>query len=269
MPRRCYDAAGQMKPQQCRITKRRKKAPTIVVWGDSHAWQMVPAIKRATRGKRVNLVLFFQGSCPPMYTPPRSRAWKDANACQQFGNKVLDLLHRKKKRGHDFRVVLGVAWELYHNAVAPEDELDEKYPGWVRPYIQLNAELSQGRTEKVFKRLGKWQIPTDVVAPMPMVYNDSPECDLGEFECDLPRRAILKDERTNLATARRMRSYLSRTRPLIRPATALCDRKVCHGRYDGVPTYWDQIHVGERTARRLSSYFDGTVRSAVRASRRG
>ena len=34
--------------------------------GDSHAWQMIPAIRKAIGNRKVNFVGFIFGACPPM-----------------------------------------------------------------------------------------------------------------------------------------------------------------------------------------------------------
>ena len=51
---------------RCDLNQQRPGAPTLVVWGDSHAWQMVPALQAAVAGQGINLVGFLFGSCPVM-----------------------------------------------------------------------------------------------------------------------------------------------------------------------------------------------------------
>src|SRR5687767_3401187 len=68
MPRACVDPADLIpqKPGMCKLTTYRERRATLVLWGDSHAWQMIPALKGATAGRNVNLVAFLMGGCPPM-----------------------------------------------------------------------------------------------------------------------------------------------------------------------------------------------------------
>ena len=66
MPRKCVDPKLLIpqKPVKCNLNGFKQGRPTIVLWGDSHAWQMIPALRNAARGRDVNLVAFLMGSCP-------------------------------------------------------------------------------------------------------------------------------------------------------------------------------------------------------------
>ena len=68
MPRSCVDPADLIpqEPTICELTKNTKDRPTVVLWGDSHAWQMIPGLRRAAASKDLNLVAIVMGGCPPM-----------------------------------------------------------------------------------------------------------------------------------------------------------------------------------------------------------
>ena len=68
MPRKCVDPKLLIpqKPVKCNLNGFEQGRPTIVLWGDSHAWQMIPALRNAARNRNVNLVAFLMGSCPAM-----------------------------------------------------------------------------------------------------------------------------------------------------------------------------------------------------------
>ncbi|MBS44182.1 MAG: hypothetical protein CMH83_13665 [Nocardioides sp.] len=268
LPRGCRDERGYMKPRPCRIGRTKRGAPTIFVYGDSHAGQMLPAVERAIGKKRINLVLLMLGACPPMLTDPKRPGGDGANVCQEFGNDVAERFRKLQAKGKVFRVVAGMGWQLYHNVLSEPDDVDRAYPTYVNPYIRTNAHRGRTRTQALFEQLGRWGVRVDLVGQLPMVYERAPECEQGEFECDLPRRATLKDAQANRAQAQRLRKLVGRSGPLISPASEFCDRKVCRGTIDGVPTYFDRFHIGKRASRRLASYFKPTVKAVQRADKR-
>ena len=50
LPKRCIGQPGDYvpdKPGPCFLTKFKKNRPTVVLWGDSHAWQHLPAVDPA------------------------------------------------------------------------------------------------------------------------------------------------------------------------------------------------------------------------------
>ncbi|WP_139981894.1 SGNH hydrolase domain-containing protein [Nocardioides litoris] len=266
-PCRASDGLPVARKTPCRITRLKPRAATIVLWGDSHAWHMLPALRKAVGNKRVNLVMFFAGGCPPMLrklTPANSRA-----GCDVYGHYVFDWLARQQAKGMKLRVVVGTSWELYHNITTPPNAADQKYPGLTdNEYVATNARKAVKGVPAAFRQLGRMRIPTDIIMPMPMVYQGAPACPEGPLRCDLPRAGVLKDIKANNARAWQMRRLLTRKGFMVRPAQGLCDTKVCHGTLGGLPVYYDGLHVGQRTSRTLARFFAPTVTAAVRQGRR-
>ncbi len=268
VPAACAASIGGQDPRRrwdpCWVGPRRPGAPTVVLWGDSHAFELLAAVEAATRSRRVNLAFFFMGSCPPMNPRPRP----GLNACQVYGTKVIQWLRQRERAGQDLRVVVSSAWELYHNAVAPPDRADELYPGYIHDYIRLNARKAQQGQARAFRALRQIGVPTDLVTPMPMVWSGSPPCARGRYQCDLPRVGALKDYSENISRVRSLQRLLGRDSRLVRPADALCDAARCRGRFRGLPVFVDQIHIGRRVSSLLGSYFRPTVDRLLRAARR-
>ncbi|MEO9324945.1 SGNH hydrolase domain-containing protein [Nocardioides sp. C4-1] len=267
LPTSCYTTDPYaLTPEPCRLTPRLKGAPLIVLWGDSHAWMMTPAIRKAVHGKRVNVIALMQGACPVMYSDlstPKKRASR--NGCDVFGHEAISFIRKAKRQKRPLRVIVAMAWELYHNVTDEPNGADRKFPGFANDYIRVNAVKSLRGTPRAFRELGRMGVRTDIVAASPMVYQTAPECPgRGQgWRCPLPRAGVLKDPRENNAQVRRMRSLLSVKGSIIRPATSLCGATTCRGTIDGVPTYYDRIHLGQRASYRLSSHFRPTVRAVV------
>ena len=71
LPASCIREPGGMtyKAGPCYLTKFRKHRPTVVLWGDSHSWQQLPALRPLARLHDVNLVMFMLGGCAPILVP--------------------------------------------------------------------------------------------------------------------------------------------------------------------------------------------------------
>lgn len=268
LPAACSDEQGYPTPAPCHLRAHEKGAPLLVLWGDSHAWQMIPALRaavgRAADGQDVDLVSFVMGGCPPLYPALRTAQERDdANGCDLYGHRVVDFVSRAVARGRDVRVVVAMAWELYHDVTDPPNRADRLYPGTVNDWIATNARKSLAATPRAFRALDRLGVTTDVVGQLPMVPSVERPCAQRGYECSLPREGTLKDAGENVRRAREMRRLAGARGHLVRPAQRLCTAEVCRGRIDGVPTYYDRLHVGQRTSLALARFFEPVVRDFV------
>lgn len=262
LPGSCsFPDTGYPTPGQCWLTPRIKNAPIIFLWGDSHAWAMIPALRAAARGKKVNLVSWIVGGCTPMY--PRN----NNNGCDAYGQRAVQWIERKVRQGRTVRVVYGASWELYNNAIAPPNAADQRYPGYVNDWITTNARTARWAQPRAFRALNRLRVPVDVVGQLPMVWNDAPACSRGEYQCDLPRWGTIKDPAANNARIKALTSLLRGRTRVVRPARLLCTPRVCRGRLDGHPVYMDQLHVGNHASSLLAPLFAPTVSDAIRQGR--
>lgn len=273
MSEACYSPQlyDPRKHNECHLSRRYRNAPTIVVWGDSHALHDIPALRASVKGKRVNLVGFVAGGCPildPHYTNAGQRS--RGKVCPRTGDAALRYLRWTRKHHQRVRVVVGMAWELYHDVLTPRDALDQEYPGYRDDYMTANAKQMPVQTVRAFKVLGRLGIRTDIVTPMPMVPQNTTGCRSKGIAlgCTLPRRAVLKDEDANQDMIDYVRSFLRRKGRLIRFSEAFCWTSSCHGTTRGLPTYYNRLHVGARVSARMGpKYFGPVVSSLLRHSR--
>ncbi len=95
----------------CYLT--RGGGPTILLWGDSHAYHYVPAILQNPTRFDTNILVYTSGGCAPVLGTPdsgpmigvSSRGWRRAN-CQTNNDHIFDIIR-------DFgveRVVLSADW---------------------------------------------------------------------------------------------------------------------------------------------------------------
>lgn len=273
MPRSCATFKEKV-PQEartCHLVPHKRGAPTIALWGDSHAWQMIPALRAAIGNQRVNLVGFIFGACPPM--DPRldsARERRRANPCQRTGDLALRWLRNAHRKDRTVRLVLATGWELYHNALAPPDRTDEKYEGYRSDVVTANAKKGRWGTPRALRTLGRLGVRTDVVGPMPMKPANARHCPRGNvpYRCWLDRRGALVDERINVRFIKKMQRHLRGVSQLVRPAEYMCGRARCRARRAGLPTFYDRLHLGARMSARLGPHYFGRTVDRVQAAHR-
>jgi hypothetical protein len=255
-------------PMKCQLNPKIKGAPTIVLMGDSHAWQMIPAIRRAIGDRRVNLVGFIFGACPPMdpalRTPEEVRS---ANNCQKTGHKAMRYLTKASQQNRRVRVVVGAAWEVYHHVQTYGD--DVPFEGHnIKGYDRV-AEMAKTGIPRLFRTLTQLGIPADAIGQSPFVPAQPKHCPAGmePYRCALPRSVVIANEAFNRAQIKRwMRGVLGNPK-VTSHSDYMCTPKVCQGIVQGINTYFDHGHIGARMSLRLASYFRPTVDKLLKGVR--
>lgn len=251
------------RPMKCRLGPNYPGAPTLVLWGDSHAWQMIQALKAAIGDRKVNFVAFLLGGCPPMDPGLKTRAEvRAAGPCRQTAHKALTYVTKSTAKHRDIRVVLAGGWELYRYALDP---LGPEEPGWrehTSESIAGAARLAKTGVPRLFRTLGRIGASVDVVGQMPTVPDNAPACPRSEGEpytCDLPRAAALPEAAANRRTLKSLVSQLQRPAQLIEPSKFFCNQNGCAGRVRGASAWYDDTHISLALSALLGGYFAGTI----------
>lgn len=261
LPRSCV-APKDLIPQEpgaCQLTPFRKGRPTVVLWGDSHAWQFIPSLRAAVGKRDLNLVAFVMGGCPPMALPRR----KQAISCEVANVKALSFVRRLNAGPEPLRVILGASWERYRSAKrrAAADAIFP-LPGYDQ-YAARIGELAENGIPRLFRKLGKAGVRVDVTAQTAQVPMTRAPCLTGSeqpYSCDLLRaQAIAWEDDTKQWLRGQMESLRGNPR-YIDVNQHFCDGTVCHGRVDGVYTFFDDLHLSATLARKLKPFFAPSVR---------
>lgn len=250
LPQRCYDA-DRLPRSPCRVTTYRGR-PYIVLWGDSHAWMYLPAVRKLAKSRRLNLVMTSLGGCP-VALPLRDGK---SGSCEQHNAEVLQYLRGLRDRGVSFRVLVGTFWAGYirvHRITQRGTAGSEQ----ISDFHKRMAKLAVKGGPRMFQRLGSMRLPVDVIAPAATVPPNARTCVRGEdpYQCNLPRSQAMYSERsvddwidTRLLTP-------LRTPLLIDPSSTYCTRTVCRARVDGINTYYDDIHLGAGLTATMARFF--------------
>lgn len=247
LPQRCLvgDETLPSKAGRCVITAFGPDRPTVVLWGDSHAWQQVPALRAEARRTRTNLVAFLMGTCPPMDL--RGAGYR--GACVEQGQDALGFVAARSAAEQPVTLVLGGFWELYRDyhqravaGYAPDDAHEQ--------FLVTRAAMFDVGGARLFDTLARRGVRTAAIAQAPWVGEDAATCAAGEqpYACDLPRSSALPAEAD---TARWLRAQLAGipASDYLDTSRFVCDAEVCHAALRGAPVFLDELHLDPAVTR--------------------
>jgi len=258
MPEACLGDADFIpaRPVKCELNEFVPGRPTVVLWGDSHAWMYIPALEAAVTDRDVNLVAFVMGSCPPYTLGPG-----EGGSCAANNRLALSYVTRMADRKAATRVILSGAWDNYlDNEPATFMQNADANPGRIAFLDQISEEFREG-APPLFEELGRLGIDVDVVGPTATIARNAPLCEARTrpFSCDVPRSSAISHEDETLAYLQRQMRWLPRTSNLIDVTPAVCDDDTCFAASGDVVNYIDDNHLSATLARRLVPYFEPTV----------
>jgi len=235
-------------PSGCRLTPWVRNRPTVVLWGDSHAWQNIPALIRASRAERLNLTAFVMGKCPPAKIRIQK---KYPGKCEKSNALALRYV-RTAARRHPVQVILGSHWAGFGAAAHYLEQNGEPPPGYTEFDLRM-LRLFRDHTPKLFPALLRTR------AELAMV-GQTATCErrpkTAPFQCGMPRdRAILHEGKT-----RRWLRGLSRNAPQIDLNREFCGPERCRGKDDGDYVFWDWGHLSKTVNYRMTKYFRPLLR---------
>lgn len=236
----------------CRVGSTAAKHPSFILWGDSHADALLPAVEEvALREGRAGL---FAGtdSCAPLLGVTRPDAWK----CRAFNDEVI-----KIATGPDItEVILDARWAKNADGTSYGDEP----PGRILIYddqgrgtttATTNAVFVRGleRTVRTLTQAGKKVILVGSVPeigwPVPIVLARMKLADENP-QTDLTLSAYLQRQHFVLyAFAQMNKTYGAK---VIYPHQVLCATGTCKVALRGIPLYRDQHHLSVFGARQLT-----------------
>jgi len=255
MPRTCAKPAELIPqvPTVCHLNDFKAKRPTVLLWGDSHAWMMIPALKTAAKGKQVNLVAVVMGGCPPMDN--RVKSTDSAPSCHRSNALALEYITQLRQSGSAVRVLLGGSWGRYRQAVKTK----------TGDYTAQIGRQMRTATPRLMKKLAKRSVLTDVIGQVAIVPAKRRKCAAGEkpFVCDVVRRKALPDEKGTKQWLKRAMKPLAGNRNPIN-INGFCDQKVCHGKVGKWYTWWDDLHISATMSRKVHKVIKPTINRVIK-----
>ncbi|MBB6599042.1 acyltransferase [Luteimonas sp. MC1825] len=215
--------------------------PTLLVWGDSYAHAMLPALDTALKNLGVAALFVAESGCPPL--PQAVVSWKGREnwRCQQFNRDVMRLLTDSHRLEH---LVLAAAW----NAYAAEDQgyklrvagSDTSEDSLKRGLVELTYDLGEQTAVERIVFIGQvpsyeWSIPTRML--------DANRWDVALGS--LTREAWRAKSEASHAAVRGLVG--SGAFQFIDPSEWFCRSGVCqYADQANLPFYWDHGHINSR-----------------------
>ncbi len=254
MPRACV-ARADLIPQEpvlCPLNKTQKDRPTVLLWGDSHAWQMIPALRRAAGGKDVNIVAIVMGGCPPMDNDVAEG--RPAPKCFQANDIAIEFTRDLIKSGEGHRVLLAASWQRYREALKVGDQ---SYTG------DMARAMRQG-TPRLMRTLARMGAEVDVVGQVATVPDQTAPCKKGNlpYSCDVARNKALADSVGTKRYLTNVMKPLASDASLINVNGYFCGPTTCHGLVGATHTWWDDLHISATMSRKLAGYLRPTTQAA-------
>lgn len=212
--------------QDCAIASP-SRSPAILVWGDSHAFHLQPAM--ATYGQRheLGIRLRYMAGCPPLrgYSPDGLNR-NGAVGCPEFNEDVIAEISRLS-RLHPVVVVLAARWSNYFDG--PEAD--------AAGIVALR---------KTAESLAAKDVRMVVVAPLPQFQTSVPRCLVrhGAMGCESRRsdnehrRAAAMHALTNVVT-------VTNGAALVDFLPLFCDERSCPPMRDGEIMFYDDNHLSK------------------------
>ncbi len=251
LPRKCYDPYHPAPTYKCPILSYGANRPTVVLWGDSHAWQYLPAVKSEARARRLNLVLFTAGGCPPSLRPASIKT--RFPTCDKANRAAYDYVTKLAQQHRKVRVLLGSYWAYYrigYRALKKGTGDDDRYH-------QHLFRIQHTGTKPLFNALGRSRVPFDLIGQSATVPDDAPTCNRGDlpYQCKLPRSQALKLETNTRAWLTRLTDAVPGSNRYINAVQAYCNATWCRPRVSDRDLFYDQFHLGARFVATLGAYF--------------
>lgn len=215
----------------------RADGPTIVLWGDSHAWAWAPVFYKMAGERGWQVVRFSIGGCPPLLTARRAGSEGAVTSCYDFG------------LGRKFVAAIGslqprhVYWIGYWSLYAPEGTI-------------ATPEDANGGVDALGQQLQQTlaalpQVPVTLFRTSPLLLNNQARGLLRGVKI----APTVAEHRAREAGADQAIGGLSAAdgRLVVFDPAVLACREVCGAVQDGTLMFFDAGHVSAQGALRYES----------------
>lgn len=219
--------------------------PRVIVWGDSHADQWVPAVAAWAAAQDIAVEQLTRGDCPPtLGLVPFSDGGAPDSACAAFNRNALERIAATRD---PVIVVLAANW--LSRAAPPADGAS---PPWFDTGAHTSAEslaaLQRGM-DSTLAELGRRNIPAILLLQSPFHSRLPAACvmRLGADQCGLDRARFNADTAPLDGVLRGAAARQDDT-AILDPAAILCTARECPPELDGRIAYFDRAHVAAAVA---------------------
>jgi hypothetical protein len=243
----------------CRIGQDGDAQPTFLVWGDSHAAALIPAINDAAIRKGRSGLFAGQSACPPLIgvTRPREGSYY---RCSEFNDQVLTLIQSTPSL---HTIILAARWSISTEGLRYSGEAGG--PVFIADNESKTLGLGENRSafsrglRRVMSALRDANKQIVLVGPIPEIGKPVPRALALQHVFGFGSRVA-----PTYVEFRNRQSYVMATlaafgeefnAPLVFPHEALCTDQTCRVEDHGYPLYADDNHLTATAARGLYMLF--------------
>ncbi|PUA81468.1 acyltransferase family protein [Nocardioides currus] len=235
---------------RCEVTHFDARRPTVVLRGDSQAWQLLPAVLGEARERDVNVVAWIYPDCPPLELTdeaawrflttyergsPGWNRWADCLVVNQMAS--LDLAGLRDGAG--VATIAAAAWPAYRDGAEPR-------------VLRMLDRATRGLAQEI----------TTFVAPVPELAASGTSCSTRWWRvaaCDVDRDVA---SAASGESARWLEASAGDAR-VVDLTDELCDDRSCRAEAEGTPVYVDPTHLDARWVERQAAYFTDVLDDLV------
>jgi len=248
--------------------------PTLFLWGDSHAWSLIPALLDAAQGKEINLRIWVSPGCPP-FNPGRLDLPTGENmpigldSCWNQNRLAMEDMVRVADTGSPVTTMVASRWSWFldKKALSPNERYSDSRT-WVNA---VSTGLVSGFPHAL-SVLDQSGVDALLVRPLPELPRLAPECvDRGWWflRCDQDRQRL--DELHTHANAwldALLAAHPSMGSTTVDFTDALCTSRTCPAESDGIVNYVDDNHLSATRSAMLAAILQ-PILSRIAADSRG
>jgi len=239
----------------------------LVLWGDSHANQWFPLMRKASRDLHMNVEEFARASCPPLLgVMPFNEGHVDRQ-CERFNQAVIAEIERMAGSGLK-GVVLAGRWPAYLGRPSPDGSLLAHLSFGDGPLdTERSAQAMHVGLQATLERLERAGLRVVVLGATPEFRYSVPQCLLRRpvQECSMPRAAV--DERRGMAM-----HVVSNTvstdgvAHMFDPLQFFCDQDFCYPTHGKTVMFSDPQHLTAAGSPLLEPELVGDLRWLLRGA---
>lgn len=235
-PDQCFNL-GDKPSRFCRLNGAAGQPLDLVLWGDSHAQSIAPALRKYAGERGLAVGFALKADCPPVVGAWRAK--DPTQSCRRFNDEALAFLAEARPR----LVVMAAWWSNYTSG--RQLFLDDARAATDRGESLAIFEAALGRTLEGIAARGA--VPV-VLEQVPQNSGSLPSASLVLGRLGLPLDTVASATAEHRKRQRPMATLLDRwaqTIPLARidPAQALCRTEVCAVEAGGKLLYLDNDHL--------------------------
>ncbi|WP_342653984.1 acyltransferase family protein [Pseudomonas sp. F3-2] len=228
----------------CRFGPESHDTPEQLVWGDSHAAHLLPAIKSDAELYNQPVWLISLSGCPPI---PGKVSRKQ---CADFNKRVASLI--QEKRIHD--VVLAARWSLYLYGAEDGDMRNAIYKRESREVAEQRVSAQIRETVASIRQTGAqvWLVKEVPLQRQGTIARLSSLAMVGRSAADVGRP--ITDHLARQRFISELFASLSAADPdvhVLDPAPILCPDGICRAALNGVSQYKDEDHLSDHGGERM------------------